>query len=411
MMVRTPRPRLSIATDLRIGLEGALLVSALALTALVGGATGCESDSVPPEMDGSGSGLCTTVPCGNGHCDPSEIAPWGSVCPQDCPGQFVGQLEPGLPTENNYGDFSPLYLGVFGRVPDNLRIAPYLDTVLDGARRSAILVVAPQEDVTAASAPVKFVFLDPARGAINSACRGIATQAPQFRFQVRDATSALWIRTRMPFPVALIMRGPDHQESCLDIPYRELGTCDAGHMPQYATRGALVELSMHVEHPALGLYSLWVTRLSWWDGMGRGDLAVWLGDAASAPPPLPSTTEPLAAPAAAPALATTAVRTVPSTFVPATPARPVPIEDTTQDSTGAAPPSDSRAGVVIAPVSSRALRDAQDLIDRCRNAEGAQQRQLGSEGLAVLERAGVTGPDADTAKRNLRACAEAPDVQ
>ena len=364
----------------------------------------CASPSEAPESlaeVATTSDPCVDSSCGDGRCDGSELAPWGSVCPQDCRRRFARELQSGPTTYNEYCDQSAVYLSVFGSVPSALRVPVDHTPQLDAAHQTAVFLVAPQEYCPTGAPAVEHVFLEPAADGAEAACRGVATRYPQLTFELLDRADALRIGVKMRFPVALIVRGPDGSTSCVDVPYREVSLCAPGHLEQYRSRGG-ADLAIRVEHPLAGAYSVWVTRLSYWDGMGRGEVSISIAEGLGVPAepsqPPPPVTPALEAPAPS-ALPPSELPPVADVEVPAA-------EDLTVEAQG-----QGRGEVEIEATTSPGLLRAEGLIDRCQVLEGDAQRQLGREGLALLEHVGAADRiAADTLRRRLRACAEAHDV-
>ncbi len=365
--------------------------------------------------------LCTAVQCGDGRCSPAEHSPWGSVCPQDCAARFTGTLSAELPPLNDYCDDAADYRVANGTVPEGLRVNPASAPVIDRLTVEKSVHVAPQEYCRETPAASRYVFLNGEGG--EPACRGIASEHPTFVFEVGSDVPHLHVDLKMNFPVAMILRAPDGTQSCVDSEYRERSACEAGHAEQYAARGRPVELALDLDAPPPGKYAVWVTRLSWWDGMGRGTVTLRTGDALS----------PSAANAAADTAATIVATPISAPAVDVTPAPPSPdapaapiavgvpvvVAQTPSPADSNLPPGehavvvsgpDTRT-VTIEPASSPELRRAEELYDQCTVKEDAtERRRLGQQGLDALRR--VSGEDrisADVLRGRLQRCVESSD--
>jgi hypothetical protein len=325
--------------------------------------------------------LCANIACGDGRCDPAETAPWGSVCPDDCRARYASELDPSLAPFNEYCDLSQEYLRRFGPVEAARRV-PQAPLVLDALHTTSSVVIAPQEFCPGRADPAGYVYLNPQSRPGAPACRGIATRNPQLRFVLRTASAGMTLRLRMHYPVSLVVRGPEGRQACVDDPYIEAPVCSPDHLRQYRSRGAPVELSLRFDHPSAGEYAVWVPRLSWWDGMGRGEIDLSItGVEAVASPTLPSQ-------------ATQGVTSVP-------PRPPAPLPDT------------ARAPIMVEASRSPVLRQCEQLYDRCSVSEDiAEQRRLGAEGVALLQNvAPADRISADILRIRLRRCAEAEDAE
>ncbi len=353
--------------------------------------------------------LCAAVRCGDGQCSPAEHSPWGSVCPEDCATRFTGTLSAELPPLNDYCDDAAEYRAVNGTVPEGLRVNPASTPVVDRLTVEKSVLVAPQEYCRETPATRRYVYLNGEGG--EPACRGIASEHPTFVFEVGSDVPHLHVDVKMNFPVAMILRAPNGTQSCVDSEYRERSACEAGHAEQYAARGRPVELALDLDAPPPGNYAVWVTRLSWWDGMGRGTVTL----RTSTPP-----TE--AAPTVAAASADWlpgAPGAPPDTLPPAAVGVAAAAAQAPAPTQGNLPPGEHLAvptgpdtrTVTIEPASSPELERAEQLYDRCSITEDAsERRRIGQEGLEALR--GVGGANrvsADVLRGRLQRCVESLD--